>query len=182
MIAIARRDVPGVDFRVGDFNALALRGRCLRRRHQLARPALRRRSRGGAARMATRLPLRWAPVLIRARSRGRTPGTMYGDVYRRHGVRDAPSTTPWPTSWLDGRATPDGPMRRLTRTQPLPSTWPMRTPSPPGAAPAPGVPRPPVGVRSEHAALTADMLTATPRQPDGSYAIPFGAFYLTARN
>ena len=34
----------------------------------------------------------------------------------------------------------------------------------------------------QHAALTADMLAVTPRQPDGSYAIPFGAFYLTARN
>ena len=33
----------------------------------------------------------------------------------------------------------------------------------------------------QHAALTADMLAVTPRQPDGSYAIPFGALYLTAR-
>ena len=34
----------------------------------------------------------------------------------------------------------------------------------------------------QHAALTADMVAVTPRQPDGSYVIPFGAFYLTARN
>ena len=34
----------------------------------------------------------------------------------------------------------------------------------------------------QHAALTADMLAVTPREPDGGYAIPFGAFYLTARN
>jgi hypothetical protein len=26
------------------------------------------------------------------------------------------------------------------------------------------------------------MLAVTPREPDGSYAIPFGAIYLTARN
>jgi hypothetical protein len=26
------------------------------------------------------------------------------------------------------------------------------------------------------------MLAVTPREPDGGYAIPFGALYLTARN
>ena len=39
------------------------------------------------------------------------------------------------------------------------------------------------GIREErHAALTADMLAVTPREADGSYAIPFGAIYLTATN
>jgi SAM-dependent methyltransferase len=32
----------------------------------------------------------------------------------------------------------------------------------------------------QHAALTAEMLAATPRQPDGSFRIPFGALYLSA--
>jgi hypothetical protein len=32
-----------------------------------------------------------------------------------------------------------------------------------------------------HAALTADMLAITPRDADGTYAVPFGAIYLTAR-
>jgi len=30
--------------------------------------------------------------------------------------------------------------------------------------------------------MTADMLAVTPREPDGGYAIPFGAIYLTALN
>jgi SAM-dependent methyltransferase len=33
----------------------------------------------------------------------------------------------------------------------------------------------------QHRALTDEMLTATPRAPDGSFRIPFGAIYLTAR-
>ena len=34
----------------------------------------------------------------------------------------------------------------------------------------------------QHEALTRDMLAISRRERDGSYAIPFGAIYLTARN
>jgi hypothetical protein len=33
----------------------------------------------------------------------------------------------------------------------------------------------------QHAALTDEMLTVTPRTADGGFRIPFGALYLTAR-
>jgi hypothetical protein len=34
---------------------------------------------------------------------------------------------------------------------------------------------------AQHEALTEEMLAATPRAPDGTLHIPFGAIYLTAR-
>jgi hypothetical protein len=34
----------------------------------------------------------------------------------------------------------------------------------------------------QHAALTAEMLTVTPREPDGTLRIPFAALYLAATN
>jgi hypothetical protein len=34
----------------------------------------------------------------------------------------------------------------------------------------------------QHAALTTEMLAITPREPDGSLRIPFGALYLSAVN
>jgi hypothetical protein len=35
--------------------------------------------------------------------------------------------------------------------------------------------------QEQHEALTAEMLAVTPREADGSFRIPFGALYLTAR-
>ncbi len=86
MIDIARRDVPGVEFQVGDFNALPFedgafdavisshallfagdRVAALREWRRVCR-------RGGRLSLSVPGP------------EERTPGAMYGEVYRRHGV------------------------------------------------------------------------------------------------
>jgi SAM-dependent methyltransferase len=181
MIAIARRQVPGVDFRVGDFNALPFEDSsfeavisshallfaddpvaALREWRRVCRP-------GG--RLSLSVP---GPA-------GLTPSALYVEIYRRHGL-DAtfaypPVTAPadWAreAGWTDAAVDQDPTVSiRLPDADAI-ATW-RRTGSR-GAAT--------VGWSEEqHAALTDDMLAITPQEPDGSYAIPFGAIYLTAAN
>ena len=181
MIAIARRDVPGVDFRVGDFNALPFEDGAfdaIISSHALLfaddrTAALRewRRVCRAGGRLSLSVP---GPE-------ERTPGTLYAEVYRDHGVArtfDYPvagEVAGWARAagWTDPAVDQDPEVAIRLPDADAFVTW-RRTGSR-GAATA-------GWSEEQHAALTADMLAVTPRQPDGSYAIPFGALYLTARN
>ena len=131
--------------------------------------------------MAARLPAGWAPVAVRARSRGPhpRPAVRRGlppsrrPAYVRLPVAAELAGWAHDAGWTDAAVEDDPAVAiRLPDAEAF-ATW--RSTGSRGAATA--------GWSEErHAALTADMLAATPRQPDGGYAIPFGAFYLTARN
>ena len=170
MIAIARRDVPGVDFQVGDFNALPFEDGAfdaIISSHALlfaddrtaALREWRRVSRSGG-RLSLSVP---GPE-----DRTPAPCTPRSTAPRR----GAHVRLPEAAELADGRAMPDGPMRRRSG-----STVAIRLPDAdafaPGAAPARGVPRPQAGARSS-TRPSADMLAVTPRQPDGGYAIRSG--------
>jgi SAM-dependent methyltransferase len=181
MVAIARREVPGADFRVGDFNALPFgrstfdvvvsshallfaddRVAALREWRRVCRPS---------GRLSLSVP---GPE-------GRTPGTIYGEVYGRHGVSTsfdypvASDLAAWASEagWTDMAVAEDSTVAIRLPDADAFSAW-RRTGSR-GAATA-------GWSEAQHAALTADMLAVTPREADGGYAIPFGAIYLTATN
>jgi SAM-dependent methyltransferase len=181
MIAIARRDVPGVDFRVGDFMALPFedggfdaiisshallfaddRVAALREWRRVCR-------RGGRLSLSVPGPEEF------------TPGTLYDEVYRVHGVArtfdypEAADLAGWArdAGWTDAAVDQDPTVAIRLPDADAFATW--RSTGSRGAAT--------VGWSEEqHAALTADMLAITPLEPDGSYAIPFGAMFLTAAN
>ena len=181
MIALARRDVPGMDFRVGDFNALPFEDGAFDAvisSHALLfaddrRTALRewRRvcRRGGRLSLSVPGP------------EERTPGTLYAEVYRVHGLARtfdypvADELAEWArdAGWTDAAVDQDPAVAIRLADADAFATW--RGTGSRGAATA-------GWSEEQHAALTADMLAATPREPDGGYAIPFGALYLTARN
>jgi hypothetical protein len=106
---------------------------------------------------------------------------LYGEVYRRHGVA---TTFDYPVAadlggwareagWTGAAVAEDPTVAIYLPDAEAFSAW-RRTGSR-GAATA--------GWSEErHAVLTADMLAVTPRDPEGSYAIPFGAIYLIAGN
>ena len=181
MVAIARRQVPGVDFRVGDFMALPFDDAAFDvviSSHALlfaddrvaALREWRRVCRAGG-RLSLSVP---GPE-------ERTPGTIYHEVYRRHGLATtfdypvAADLAGWAleAGWTDAGLAEDPSIAIRLPDAGAFATW--RCTGSRGAATA--------GWSEErHAALTADMLAVTPRDPDGSYAIPFGAIYLSARN
>lgn len=108
-----------------------------------------------------------------------TPSTIYGSIYERWGIAtsfDYP-TQETLTGWAEaagwtGIATAADPQMAIRLPDDAAfATW-RNTGSRAGAT---------AGFTAEqHAALTAEMLAATPREADGSIRIPFGALYLTA--
>jgi ubiquinone/menaquinone biosynthesis C-methylase UbiE len=181
MIAIARRDVLGVDFRVGDFNALPFEDGAfdaIISSHAL----LFAEDRTAALREWRRVCHSGGHLSLSVPGpEERTPGTLYAEVYRAHGVARtfdypvAAELAGWArdAGWTDTVVEQDPTVAIRLPDADAFATW-RRTGSR-GAATA-------GWSEEQHAALTADMLAATPRQPDGGYAIPFGALYLTARN
>ena len=181
MIAIARREVPGVDFRVGDFNALPFEDRAFDvviSSHALlfaddrvaALREWRRVCRAGG-RLSLSVP---GPE-------ERTPGPLYAEVYRRHGV---PRTFGYPVAaelagwardagWTEASVDDDPTVAIRLPDADAFATW--RSTGSRGAATA-------GWSEEQHAALTSDMLAVTPYESNDGYAIPFGAFYLTAWN
>ena len=181
MIAIARRNVPDVDFRVGDFMALPFEDAAfdaiisshallfatnhvdaLREWRRVCRP-------GGRLSLSVPGPAE------------RTPGALYGEVYRRHDMDTSFAYPPvesladWANAagWTDATVESDPAVAIRLSDAGAFAAW--RRTGTRGAATA--------GWSEErHAALTADMLAVTPREPGGGYAIPFGAIYLSARN
>jgi SAM-dependent methyltransferase len=181
MISIARREVPGVDFHVGDFMALPFGDGAfdvLVSSHAL----LFATDRVGALREWRRVCRAGGRLSLSVPGpEERTPGTLYGEVYRSHGVATtfdyplADDLAEWAVEagWTDAAVADDPDVAiRLPDAEAF-ATW-RRTGSR-GAATA-------GWTEEQHAALTAAMLAITPQHPDGGYAIPFGALYLTARN
>jgi SAM-dependent methyltransferase len=110
-----------------------------------------------------------------------TPTAIYQEVFARHGVGVA---DPYPTrqrltdeavaaGWLQPQVEEDGSITIRLADEAAFRTW--RSIGPRGNLTADWSPE-------QHEALTRDMLAISPREPDGSYVIPFGAIYLTARN
>jgi len=108
-----------------------------------------------------------------------TPTTIYGPIYERHGIDTAGN---YPTQEeLAGWADAAGWAEVETSADPgiavhLPDEAAFRLWRSLGARGA--ATRDWSAERNE--ALTSEMLAATPRQPDGSMRLPFGALYLTA--
>jgi SAM-dependent methyltransferase len=181
MLDIARQEVPGARFEVMDFNRLDLpdanwdvaisshallfaddRIQALREWRRVVR-------RGG--RLSLSVP---GPSEL-------TPSAIYAAIYERWGIG---SSFDYPTQeelagWAQaagwsGVATAEDPQMAIR----LPDedafrTW-RRTGSRAGAT---------AGLTEEqHDALTAEMIAATPREADGTFRIPFGALFLSARN
>ena len=180
MIAIARRDVPSVDFVVGDFMSLPFEDGAFDvviSSHAL----LFADDRVGALREWRRVCRSGGRLSLSVPGpEERTPGTLYREVYRRHGVAttfdypEAGDLVSWAhdAGWTDAAVAEDPAMAIRLADADAFTTW--RSTGSRGAATA--------GWSEEkHAALTADMLANTPQEPDGGYAVPFGAIYLTAR-
>jgi SAM-dependent methyltransferase len=180
MLAIAREEVAGVTFEEMDFTALrfadgtfdvilaahallfaADQPAALREWLRVTRP-------GG--RLSLSVP---GPAAV-------TPSAIYAVIYERHGIETAGRYPAFET--LGAIATAAGWTAVETAADPTTAilladasafrTW--RGIGLRGSATAEYTPE-------QHRALTDEMLAVTPRTPDGTYRIPFGALYLTAR-
>jgi ubiquinone/menaquinone biosynthesis C-methylase UbiE len=179
MLAIARDRVSGpvlvvgdfaaMPFPDGEFDAIVSSHALLFADDRVAVLREMRRVLRGAGRISLSVP---GPVDV-------TPTTIYGAIYERHGIATAGN---YPTlDELAGWAEEAGWDDVQTAADPsiaihLPDEAAFRTWRSLGARGA--VTRHWSAARNE--ALTVEMLAATPRQPDGSIRLPFGALYLTA--
>jgi SAM-dependent methyltransferase len=180
ILAIAREEVAGVTFEEMDFTALGFadgnfdvviaahallfaadQPAALREWLRVTRP-------GG--RLSLSVP---GPASV-------TPSAIYGEIYERHGISTAGR---YPVSeTLGAKAAAAGWTGVETAADPTTAilladasafrTW--RGIGLRGSATA-------EYTEEQHRALTDEMLAATPRTADGTYRIPFGALYLTAR-
>jgi ubiquinone/menaquinone biosynthesis C-methylase UbiE len=110
-----------------------------------------------------------------------SPSAVYHEVFARHSVGLA---EPYPTpqrlveeavaaGWMFPNVEQDPTLTIRLRDEAAFRTW--RSIGPRGNLTIDWTPE-------QHEALTRDMLAVTPRERDGSFVIPFGAIYLTARN
>jgi len=180
MLAIARAEVPGVEFREMDFAALDFRDAAfdvLIAIHSLlfaTEPAgvlrdwLRVTTPGG--RLSLSVP---GPAAV-------TPSAIYAEIYRRHDI-DVAGRYPTAESlgrlaveagWADIETREDGSTAINLPDEAHFRTW--REIGSRGAATADLT-------LEQHWVLTDEMLAATPRTADGGFRIPFGTLYLTAR-
>lgn len=109
-----------------------------------------------------------------------TPTAIYGAIYDRHGI-DTSSRYPTQATlhafavdagWIDVETDANPTTAIRLADEAAFRSW--REIGSRAAATANFTPK-------QHRALTDEMLAATPREPDGTYVIPFGALYLTAR-
>lgn len=179
MIEIARTEVPEATFGVMDFHHLAFddgawdvaisshallfaddRFAALREWRRVVRPA---------GRLSLSVP---GPIEL-------TPSTIYVDIYERWGLGsrfDFPTQAilaDWAEAagWTEIETGADPEMAIRLPDDAAFAVW--RSTGSRAGATASFTPQ-------QHEALTAQMLAATPREPDGSFRIPFGALYLTA--
>jgi ubiquinone/menaquinone biosynthesis C-methylase UbiE len=182
MLDIARRDVPGATFAVMDFTDLRFDDgswdvtisshALLFAEDRVAALAEWRRVVRDGGRLSLSVP---GPG-------ERTPITIYGKMYERYRIDTDPARYPteaqlaeWAVAagWSDIHTAADPEMAIRLSDDAAFRAW--RS----------------IGSRavssahlseSEHEELTSEMLAVTPREPDGTLRIPFGALYLTARN
>ncbi len=179
MLRVARQQVSGVRFEEMDFQALRFtdgRFDVVLASHALlfagdrvgALREWRRVTRSGG-RLSLSVP---GPT-------GVTPTALYAEVYQRHGID---TSDRYPTQerlrrlardagWSDVDTDADPSTAIFLPDEAAFRTW--RSIGSRGAATAHYTPE-------QHEALTAEMLAVTPRMPDGSLRIPFGALFLTA--
>ncbi len=181
MLELARRQVHGASFAQMDFNELSFPGASfdvILASHSLLFAADRaaalaewRRVTRPGGRLSLSVP---GPDEV-------TPTAVYQEVFTRHGIGVA---DPYPTrqrlideavaaGWMEPEVEEDGSVTIRLADETAFRTW--RSIGPRGNLTADWSPE-------QHEALTRDMLAASSRERDGSYVIPFGAIYLTARN
>jgi SAM-dependent methyltransferase len=179
MLAIARADVVGVAFEEMDFMRLRFADGAfdvLIAAHSLlfaadSAAALRewRRVASPGGRLSLSVP---GPTAA-------TPTALYADIYGRHGI-DTSDRYPIPdelaawaraAGWRDIETDTDPSTAIVLPDEEAFRTW--RAIGSRDGATAEYTP-------AQHAALTEELLAATPRDADGRLRIPFGAIYLTA--
>ncbi|MCV0403819.1 MAG: class I SAM-dependent methyltransferase [Chloroflexi bacterium] len=180
MLAIARREVDGVEFVESDFAALPFDAGAfdvviavhalLFAADQRATLAEWVRVTRPGGRLSLSVP---GPAEV-------SPTALYGEIYERYGID---TTARYPTSdalasvargagWIEVEVSADPTTGILLETEAEYRTW--RDIGSRGAATADFAPE-------QNAALTEEMLAVTPRTDDGGFRIPFGTLYLAAR-
>jgi len=109
-----------------------------------------------------------------------TPTSIFGSIYERHGITtagsypDADELAAWADAagWLEIETSADPTIGIPIPDEAAFRTW--RGLGARGQATREWTP-------AQHEALTRKMLEVAPRQPDGSFRLPFGALYLNAR-
>ena len=179
MLAIARREVPNVEFVESDFGELPFEDATfdvvlavhalLFAEDQLATLGEWRRVTRPAGRLSLSVP---GPSVT-------TPAALYRDVYERHGI-DTTGRYPTPEAlaalaaragWRQVEADADPTTAIVLPDEAAFRTW--------RAIGARG-PATEHDTEAEHEALTAEMLAVTPRDRGGAFRIPFGTLYLVA--
>ena len=180
MLEIARAEIPDVTFEEMDFTALrfhdaifdvvlAVHALLFADDQRAALAEWRRVTRPGG-RLSQSVP---GPTDV-------TPTAIYAEIYARHGI-DTSGRYPTPTSlaelahgagWNEVEVAADPTTAIVLPDDDAFRVW--RGIGSRGAATA-------HYTAEQHRALTDEMLAVTPRDPDGSLRIPFGAIYLSAR-
>lgn len=180
MLEIARAEIPDVTFEEMDFTALrfhdaifdvvlAVHALLFADDQRAALAEWRRVTRPGG-RLSLSVP---GPTDV-------TPTAIYAEIYARHGI-DTSGRYPTPTSlaelahgagWNAVEVAADPTTAIVLPDDDAFRVW--RGIGSRGAATA-------HYTAEQHRALTDEMLAVTPRDPDGSLRIPFGAIYLSAR-
>jgi SAM-dependent methyltransferase len=181
MLDIARRDVAGATFEVMDFTDLrfddgswdvAVSSHAL----------LFADDRPAALREWRRVVRSGGRLSLSVPGPGeRTPSRIYDDIYKRYGI-DTSGRYPtqdelagWAeqAGWRVVRTAADPGMAIRLEDEEAFRLWRQIGSRGPATAAL---------SESEHETLTTEMLAVTPRDPEGTFQIPFGALYLTARN